>query len=120
MFQLLREFYRCVICFHVSGSFPAYVAGIQTSYHLATVFSSVKGQPSHKFTFPKARGNRSNLYHQPVSIHHSASRRRQGCLSIQRQAGSIQRHDGFYRRRFLDSMREIFERQFCSFHLTVL
>ena len=45
MFHILRQLYWCDICCHVSGSFPAYVAGLRTSYLLAMVFVALKETP---------------------------------------------------------------------------
>ena len=54
VYHLLRQLYRCDICCHFPGSFPAYVAGLQTSYHLATVFVALQENPLINLIFQKS------------------------------------------------------------------
>ena len=53
IFMLLKQFIRHNICCHVGGSFPTYLAGVQTNYHRVTVFISLKYAPLLNLLFRK-------------------------------------------------------------------
>ena len=42
MFMLLKQFLKSNICCHVGGSFPTYLAGVQTCFHRVTIFIALK------------------------------------------------------------------------------
>ena len=45
MYELLKHFVRRDICFHVGGSFPTYLAGLQTGLNRVKVFVALKNNP---------------------------------------------------------------------------
>jgi hypothetical protein len=45
MFRLLEYLFAVDICCHVSGAYPSYLAGFQTSFASATMFIALKEHP---------------------------------------------------------------------------
>ena len=45
MFVLLKHLSRHNICCHVGGSFPTYLAGVQTKFHRVKIFIALKYAP---------------------------------------------------------------------------
>ena len=53
IFALMKRFIRHDICCHVGGSFPTYLAGMQTNFNRVTIFIALKKRPACKFNFLK-------------------------------------------------------------------
>jgi hypothetical protein len=76
--------------------------------------------PCIKLHFSKTRRNCAKFSFRTIWIHPSRSRGRHGCLPIPCQEESIGFWNGVCRRPFRGSLRDLFERRFLSFHVTIL
>ena len=62
MFDLLKHFWRHDICCHISGSFPTYLAGLQTGYHRVSFFTALKDSPLINLIFQRGEAQRDAFY----------------------------------------------------------
>ena len=58
MFDLLKHFWRHDICCHINGSFPTYLAGLQTGYHRVSFFIALKESPLLNLLFQRGETQR--------------------------------------------------------------
>ena len=58
MFDLPKHFWRHDICCHISGSFPTYLAGLQTGYHRVSFFIALKESPLINLIFQRGETQR--------------------------------------------------------------
>ena len=62
MFDLLKHFLRHDICCHVDGSFPTYLAGLQTAFHTVTFSIALKNSPLINLIFQSGEALRETFY----------------------------------------------------------
>ena len=62
IYQLLEHFVQLDICCHVGGSFPTFLAGLQTTFNRVTVFIALKDNPLLHLIFKKGDTLREIFY----------------------------------------------------------
>ena len=62
MFELLNHFPRHDICCHIGGSFPTYLAGLQTGFHRVSFFIALKNSQLINLLFQTGETLRENFY----------------------------------------------------------
>ena len=71
MFHVLKHFWRHDICCHISGSFPTYLAGLQTGFHRVSFFIALKDSPLINLIFQRGETPRDAFYlgHYHFTVH---------------------------------------------------